>query len=105
MDALTLYREIKKDKEFGLMHCFKLLQNCEKCRVHQKTLAKADSTNVDDVSNSKGRPIGTKKAKSAVVASAGSKRVVASIDKVFADLTANSSMRRTQMDKRWDALL
>ena len=56
-----MYREINKDKEFGLMHCFKLLQNCEKWRVHRKTLAKTGRTDVDDVSNSEGRPIGTKK--------------------------------------------
>ena len=78
------------------MHCFKLLRNCEKWRMHRKTLATAGRTDVDDVSNSEGRPIGMKKAKAAVAAS---------IDKVFADVTAKSSMRHAQMDKRWDALL
>ena len=105
MDALALYREINMDKEFGLMLCFKLLQNCEKWKVHRKTLVRVGRTNVDDVSNSEGRPIGTKKTKVAVAATAGFERVAASIDKVFADVSANSSLRRAQMNKRWDALL
>ena len=64
-----------------------------------------DRTDAKDVSNSEGQPIGTKKAKAVVAASTESEQVVASINKVFVDVTVNSSMRRAQMDKRWEALL
>ena len=46
--------------------------------------------------------MGTKKSKAAVAAS---DRVATSINKVLTDVSANSSMRRAQNDKRWDVLM
>ena len=87
------------------MHCLRLLHNCEKWRKHWKTLARAGRTNVDDVSNSKGRPMVTKKSETAVVAGEASEWVATSIDKVLTDVYTNSTIRRAEKDKRWDTLM
>ena len=76
MDALVLYQTLNKEKDFGLMHWYKLLQNCEKWKAHQKTLNKNGRTNLDtDLENSKGWSTGNKKPKAALAASAKTERV------------------------------
>ena len=49
--------------------------------------------------------MGTKKSKAAVAVGAASERVVTSINKILADVLANTILRCAQIDKRWYALL
>ena len=49
--------------------------------------------------------MGTKKAKAAAVAKAGSERTQASIDKLAADVSKNSNERRAANDARWATLM
>ena len=104
MDALVLYKSINKKKDFKLMHCYKLLQNCEKWKAHRRSLNKNGRADVNvDHQNSDGRPIGNKKAKAAAAAAATAKsdRVRSSIDKVLTDVCSNSSLRREENNARW----
>ena len=84
------------------MHCYKLLQNCEKWKAHRRTLNKNGRADLNaDPQNSEGRPIGNKKAKAALAAAAKTDRVQSSIDKVLADVCSNSSLRREENNARW----
>ena len=106
MDALVLYKSIKQEKDFKLMHCYNLLQNCEKWKAHRRTLNKNGRADLNvDPQNSVGRPIGNKKAKVAAAAAAKSDRVQSSIDKVLADVCSNSSLRREENNARWTTLM
>ena len=106
MDALVLYKSINKEKDFKLMHCYKLLQSCEKWKAHRRTLNKNGRADLNaDPQNSKGRPIGNKKAKAALAAAAKTDRVQSSIDKVLADVCSNSSLRREENNARWATLM
>ena len=101
MDALVLYKSINKVKDFKLMHCYKLLQSCEKWKAHRRTLNKNGRADLNaDPQNSEGRPIGNKKAKAALAAAAKTDRVQSSIDKVLADVCSNSSLRREENNAR-----
>ena len=88
------------------MHCYKLLQNCEKWKAHRRTLNQNGRADLNaDPQNSEGRPIGHKKAKVALAAAAKTDRVQSAIDKVLADVCSNSSLRREENNARWAALM
>ena len=98
---LTFYRELNKDKEFSLMHCFGKLQNCEKGKKLRVSLKKGGLGDVVDVDASEGRPVRNKKVKAAVAAAANSERMNASIEKVIAEVSKNSNKKRAANDAKW----
>ena len=106
MDTLVLYKSINKEKDFKLIHCYNLLQNCEKWKRHRRILNKIGRANLNvDPQNSERRPIGNKKAKAAAVAATKSDRVQSAIDKVLAYVCSNSSLRREENNARWATLM
>ena len=106
MDALVLYKSINKEKDLKLMHCYKLLQNCEKWKAHRRILNRNGRADLNvDPQNSDGRPTGNKKAKAALAAAEKTDRVQSSIDKVLADICSNSSLRREENNTRWATLM
>ena len=71
-----MYKTLNKEKDFKLMHCYKLLQNCDKWKAHRSTLNKNGRGDINaDPQNSEGRPTWHKKAKAALAAAAKADRV------------------------------
>ena len=89
-----------------MMHCYKLLQYCQKWAAARRLLNKKGRGDTNaDLQNSEGRPTGHKKAKAAMAAAAKTDRVRSSIDKVLADVCSNSSLWRNENNARWATLM